>query len=230
MTKRRFFDKYEEEEIPSKLSKNKKWIIIGLLAIILWAGFRGTRGVTILDNVDSMMVALIVTIIISKGIDAEIKLHSPKIVSDPISTTFNGRIYDLGNWKAVRMGGASWGIYQDPGHEGTIIFPSSAILKRGEHGDIACSLRWMPMENTPASIRKILEDNNFPRPFYIGFADAKILQQVPDLNFLIEEFFNTNQYNFQLEREMRSIMQHIERKENWKQRLTQKTKIFKSEE
>lgn len=219
MARRRFDDTYEEESVPGTWEKQKKWIIIFGIAIIAWYLARGTRGFSSFDNVDLLMFGGVMLYLLGKGFDAEIKLHSPAVICDPISSTFNGMVYEFGNWKAIRLGGANWGFYQAPGSDGTILFPSTAILKRGANADIAGTAQWLPVESIPIPLRTQLEELGMPRPFYIAFAEPKILQHVPDLKFLIEEYLNTNQYAFRLQKLNDSIMKQIEHKEKWTDRI-----------
>lgn len=160
------------------------WLLILFLA---WLVFNGRYGKVEFDAVSFYIVVFVLLIFFGYGIDMGFKHFSPKVIANPINSTFDGTVDKIGNYGLIRLGGFKAGNWYHPGNEGTLIAPRTTILPRGMSATVACRVEEVTEDELPDTIRDDVVARMYPKPYYLGYTDEEMFMAVPDLLFTLKE-------------------------------------------
>jgi len=214
----------EDEEEQYKGVSYSKWtfLIVMVLAafLVFWGGDKFGSFRTSMSNMWALGLVLLWFFI--RYSDLELKVHSPKFICNPIHTTWTGRLYPVGNYYGIKMGGYRAPVIGEvEGRSGTIFVPMTSVTKCGKSAAATVTPKPTLVKNLPREIRDVLKFMKFRGPYYWGVSSSEFDIKYADTKKLEQEMKMTNEENTTLRMLSGRVMQDTEKTVGWADRLAQ---------
>lgn len=124
--------------------------------------------------------------------------YSLKMIFAPYYSTYDGKVKKIPGtrYAAARVGGISVPYWpNEPGKDGTIIYPRAAHNEGAECLIPNASFKPIPPNELNKPVREYLEQHGYPRPYLIGYAPSESYTKNPELEAIIEELQQSNSLN-----------------------------------
>jgi hypothetical protein len=228
-------DDNEFSEDSSQLKQKQGWDrlkgylpLIGA-ALILFVGF-GKWGDVSFDKAMFWAIVLVSGVYGFKAADMAYKNATAKIIANPLfSSIAEGNFREIGGYGVFRVGGIDSFGFKIAGREGTWVVPLAAITNFGRNIALSVRLERVRLEELPPDVIREIDAYNYPKPYFYGMVDEKIIMSYPEVVFLKNELKQRNSENKMLVDALNERWDMFEKHQSHARRMSEKREgIIKS--